>query len=100
VAQALRNDGLTVYHDGPDELPKQLSLADVSFATPAIVLLGWYKRGKNGLERDGGHFIVAADRIGGRVVFLDPWDGSLSEIRSTGIYRGNGVFEEVIYVAR
>lgn len=95
VAQALRSDGLRATHSTAPLDPTKLSQT-----TPAIILLGWYARLPDGtLQRNGGHFIVAAGRNGNRVVLLDPWDGALSEQPNSSIYQGNGLYEEVIYVS-
>lgn len=62
---------------------------------PALVLWGWYDRHSN---RNGGHFTVAA-RVtkAGRIVILDPIDGSLSEIQPLTAYKSNGLMDLAVY---
>lgn len=96
VALALRGDGLKVTHlteFSPGTLVQASRLSDT---TPAIVLLGWY----NGNERIAGHFIVAS-RVtrAGRIVYLDPWGGKLSEMGGGPHYQGSGRFERVLYLS-
>lgn len=96
VAQALQNDGLRATHT-----PAPLDPTKLSQTTPAIILLGWYAQQPDGtLQRNGGHFIVAATRNGNRVVLLDPWDGALSELPNSSVYQSNGIYEEIIYVSK
>lgn len=96
VATALTRDGLkvdmTAFSPGTAVDARRLS-----DTTPAIVLLGWY----NGSDRSGGHFIVAS-RVtrGGRVVYLDPWQGQLKELGSGPAYPWGGRFEQVVYISR
>lgn len=97
VAQALRNDGLTITHATSFSRGTSVSASRLSDTTPAIVLLGWY----NGTRRNGGHFIVASRRTRtGRIVYLDPWGGHLRELGPGPQYQGNGSFEQVIYISR
>ena len=95
VAKALRNEGLTATTTsfGPGAVVDIRRLSDT---TPAIVLLGWY----TGSTRNGGHFIVAS-RVtsGGRVVFLDPWQGRLRELTAGPNYPGGGRFEQICYIS-
>ncbi|WP_376088575.1 hypothetical protein ACE7GA_16360 [Roseomonas sp. CCTCC AB2023176] len=62
---------------------------------PCLLLWGWYDARGN---RNGGHFTVGA-RVTSqhKVVVLDPWDGSLGEVTSTGNYMGNGQLDAVVY---
>ncbi len=93
VAQALTSEGLKATHVQGSTLPMRLNVTKLGQRTPAIVLLGWYSQQPNGqLQRNGGHFIVAADRIGNNIVFLDPWDAALYELPNTVQYNGNGLF--------
>lgn len=98
VAQALRNDGLRVTFDtgwrrGGGQTIDSSRLSDT---TPGIVLLGWYRNG----ARRGGHFIVASRRTsGGRIVYLDPWGGVLTEMGRGPAYQVNGSFEQVLYIS-
>src|SRR5262245_31968222 len=97
VVQALRNDGLPAAPVRISSAAPLVDLTRLSQTTPAIILLGWYQQNASGQwERNGGHFIVAAERIGNKIVLLDPWDGVLSEIQNTYLYQGNGVFEWAI----
>lgn len=63
---------------------------------PALLLWGWYDAA--GQNRNGGHFTVAA-RVtrSGRIVILDPWDGSLSEITRTQRYQTSGMLDAAVY---
>jgi hypothetical protein len=66
----------------------------LSDTTPAIVLLGWYG---GTTTRSGGHFIVASRvTTGGKVVFLNPWQGQLHEL---GPVPGGGLFEQIAYLS-
>lgn len=109
VAQALRTEGLNAtFVPNASGLPltnttqaQTLNLAKVSTSTPVIVMLGWYSL-VNGQpdKRNGGHFVVAANVIGNRIVYLDPWGGELYELANDGRYRGRGdLLEELIYVS-
>jgi hypothetical protein len=62
---------------------------------PALLLWGWYDASGG---RHGGHFTVAA-RVTktGKVVILDPLDGTLSEIQALGSYKGNGLLDAAVY---
>lgn len=62
--------------------------------SPALLLWGWYQQSR----RLGGHFTVAA-RVtrAGRVVILDPWDGSLTEILAGAPYKLSGMLDAAIY---
>ena len=62
--------------------------------SPALLLWGWYEQS----QRVGGHFTVAA-RVtrAGKVVILDPWDGSLAEIAAGALYKGSGMLDAAIY---
>jgi hypothetical protein len=95
VAQALRNEGLTVTTTtfSPGSSIDSSRLSDTS---PAIVLLGWY----NGAVRNGGHFIVAS-RVAsnGKIVYLDPWEGVLRELGVGPVYQGTGRFEQFAYIS-
>ena len=65
---------------------------------PGLVLWGWYPHGLAG-SRNGGHFTIAAGLTkAGNVVILDPWDGSLSEIKLGSRYKV-GLAEVVFYVS-
>ena len=96
VAQVLRSDGLSVTHLTGFAPGTTVQAARLSETTPAIVLLGWY----NGANRAGGHFIVAS-RVtrAGRIVYLDPWGGRLSEMGGGPQYQGTGMFEQVLYLS-
>lgn len=99
--EALQNDGLRATAVRITRAAPLVDLTRLSQTTPAIILLGWYRQNADGQwERDGGHFIVASERIGNKIVLLDPWDGVLSEIQNTYLYQGNGVFEWVIHISR
>jgi hypothetical protein len=66
---------------------------------PAMVLWGWYLQGFPG-PRSGGHFAVAARATKqGKIVILDPWDGSMTEIQSGISYHGRGYLDCVMYTA-
>ena len=62
--------------------------------SPALLLGGWYQQSR----RVGGHFTVAA-RVSraGKVVILDPWDGSLTEIQAGAPYKVCGLLDAAIY---
>ncbi len=96
VSQALKNDGLKVTHLTSFSPGTAVDASKLSDTTPAIVLLGWY----NGLQRNGGHFIVASRKTrAGRVVYLDPWGGVLSELGVGPAYQTTGIFEQIIYLS-
>lgn len=92
VAQALANEGLKTFIS-PLSVVQPSILSDTK---PAIILLGWY----NGTKRVGGHFIVAS-RVtkAGKIVYLDPWGGQLSEMGIGPNYQGTGRFEKIVYVS-
>lgn len=98
VEAALRNDGLRVvfntgWRQGGGQTVDSRRLSDT---TPGIVLLGWYRNG----QRRGGHFIVASRRTRrGKIVYLDPWEGVLSELNNGPGYGQTGSFEQVIYIS-
>ncbi|TWU31935.1 hypothetical protein [Novipirellula artificiosorum] len=95
VAQAIRNDGLTVTHLTNFTRGNTVDGARLSDTAPAIVLLGWYE----GSTRNGGHFIVASRRAtSGKIVYLDPAGGRLRELGVGPVYLGNGRFEQIIYI--
>lgn len=104
VATVLRREGLTVapFSASSSTTPPQMSLATnrITTSTPAVVLLGWYNRGRAGWRRTGGHFIVAA-RVNsrGQIVYLDPWGGVLNESPNNGRYQRNGYIEVALYVS-
>jgi hypothetical protein len=101
VVHALRTDGLRVTHT-PNPGPPGITVnsAKLSQTTPAIAMLGWYSLQPNGQwQRNGGHFIVAADVIANQVVFLDPWGGVLNEVANNGRYQATGWIEETIYLS-
>lgn len=63
---------------------------------PALLLWGWYDAA--GQTRSGGHFTVAARvTTAGRIVILDPWDGSMSEITRTQRYKVSGMLDAAVY---
>jgi len=98
VARALQNDGLkttvTSFATGTTILASK-----ITDTTPAIVLLGWYNG--PGSSRNGGHFIVASRATkSGKIVYLDPWNGQLSELGLGPNYGTGGMFEQVIYISR
>ena len=92
VAAALRAEGLNVNHQNSSSLVPHL-LGDTRVA---IVLVAW--------SGGGGHFIVAA-RVtrGGKIVFLDPWDGRIKEQANNGRYNSHynnsGSVVETLYLA-
>ncbi len=95
VAQALRNEGLTVSTTSfsPGTMVNAAKLSDT---TPAIILLGWYK----GTQRTGGHFIVASRKTrAGKIVYLDPWGGELRELGVGPNYQATGRFEQLVYIS-
>ena len=99
VVQALRNDGLKATHVVGSGNFQSLNLAKVSDSTPAVVLLGWYYMVNGALQRNGGHFVVAVNVLGNRIVYLDPWGGVLNEFGNNTRYDTNGYIEEIIYVS-
>ena len=97
VKKALENDGLKITGQTRFKRGTVVDTSKLSDTTPAIVLLGWYRRNK----RAGGHFIVASRKTGtGKVVYLDPWGGVLREHDNGPNYKANGSFEQVIYISR
>jgi hypothetical protein len=78
---------------------KQQTFVEVSDSTPAVVLLGWYYMVNGALQRNGGHFVVAVNVLGNRIVYLDPWGGVLNEFGNNTRYDTNGYIEEIIYVS-
>lgn len=66
---------------------ENLKSGDLGPKNPAVTLVGWYGVTKNGSlgERKGGHFVVAAKFAkNGKIVFLDPWNGMLTEQSNNG----------------
>jgi hypothetical protein len=98
VAKVLRSNGLKVTHVPSSGTAQSLNTAKLSQRSPAIVLLGWYQTQNGQNVRTGGHFVVAADHIGNRIVYLDPWGGQLYEFANNARYKANGLIEEVIYL--
>ena len=99
VAKAMRSDGLSANHVTNTGTALKLNLSWLGESTPAIVLVGWYSMVNNQPQRNGGHFIVAARRIGSTIVFLDPWGGVLNEVPNNARYGNNGLIEEIIYLS-
>ena len=101
VAKAVLSDGMKAsFVPNPGNPGLTLNVAKLSQTTPAIVMLGWYSQQANGQwQRNGGHFIVAADVIANRIVFLDPWGGVLNEVANNGKYQATGWIEEAIYLS-
>lgn len=96
VAQALKNDGLTVTHSTDFSPGIPVVASKLSDNKPAIILLGWYE----GSTRKGGHFIVASRVTGsGSIVYLDPWGGQLREMGIGPQYQTTGKFEQIIYIS-
>lgn len=96
VARALQNDGLRVGFKTAFSPGTIVDASRLSDSAPAIVLLGWYKKGK----RVGGHFIVASRRTKtGKIVYLDPWEAVLSELGAGSQYQKTGLFEQIIYIS-
>jgi hypothetical protein len=96
VAQAVRNDGLTVTQLTAFSPGSTVNASNLSDTTPAIVLLGWYRGG----TRRGGHFIVASRQAAnGRIVYLDPWGGVLRELGAGPQYQTTGRFEQILYLS-
>lgn len=60
---------------------------------PALIMLGWYQLQQGVRVRAGGHFILAARITSkGHVVVLDPFKGTLHELRgSNGVYLNHGL---------
>jgi hypothetical protein len=80
------------------KLVRAVTLSQQYLSKPGLVLWGWYPQGLVG-PRNGGHFTVAAGLTkAGNVVVLDPWDGSLSEIKLASRYK-IGLAEVIIYVS-
>jgi hypothetical protein len=95
VAEALRNDGLTVSTTNFSK-GSTVDSFRLSDTTPAIILLGWY----TGTTRNGGHFIVASRRTSrGNIVYLDPWEGQLRELGVGPAYQRTGQFEQFAYIS-
>ena len=99
VTDAVRSDGLKATHVPNPGAAQSLNTAKLSQTTPAIVLLGWYSTQNGVQQRNGGHFVVAADVIANNIVYLDPWGGDLNEFANNGRYRANGLIEELIYIS-
>lgn len=91
VADMLRHEGFNVRH-----MRARSVLGNWLTPTrPCIILVGWYNRA---MQRNGGHFIVAAAQTRHRrIVYLDPWGGVLREVRNNGRYPQTGIVEEAIY---
>lgn len=69
------------------------------FKNPGMILWGWYPQGITG-TRNGGHFTVAAGLTkAGKLVVLDPWDGTLTEQEPSKPYKNTGIAEVVFYTA-
>ncbi len=99
VAASLRSDGYTVGHSKNSGTAQQINVAKIGPTQPAIVLVGWYSNQGGNVQRNGGHFVVAAGRAGTRIVYLDPWGGNLYEFPNNARYQNNGLIEEVIYLS-
>lgn len=96
LARAFVTDGLKVTHKTSFAPGNVVTASWLSDSTPAVVLLGWY----NGNRRNGGHFIVAS-RVtrSGKIVYLDPWGGQLTEMGPGPGYQASGRFEQIIYIS-
>jgi len=80
IVRALRNEGIVVdVERARARNPLVLKPHLLGDMTPAIVAVFW--------DSGGGHAIVAARAASsGRIVYLDPWDASLTEQSNNGRY--------------
>jgi len=96
IVQVLKNEGFSVQvENSVGTNPLRINTTVLSDTIPAIVGVYW----KSG----GGHAVVAARQAKtGRIVFLDPWDASLTEQMNNGTYQAmygmTGVIGVAIYL--
>jgi hypothetical protein len=101
IEQLLKSQGVSVTAIDARWLNKGATLGIQSgrLRTPAMLLWGWYRQGLTG-PRAGGHFTVAARRTTqGKIVILDPWDGSLTELFPGMSYHQVGIVDCVMYTS-
>jgi hypothetical protein len=100
IEQLLKSQGIPIASKDARWLSKNNAIPVLRtgrLQEPAMVLWGWYRSGPQG-SRSGGHFaVVARATKQGKVVILDPWDGSLSEIQSGWAYHGVGYPDCIMY---
>ena len=99
IEKLLLNEGISIsatWHRWQERAGTDTLALERIRTQPALLLWGWYDAA--GVSRNGGHFTVAA-RVtkGGKVVILDPWDGTLSEISAGNRYKGSGLLDAAVY---
>lgn len=89
IVRALKAEGLKVDVVQKGTGPLVLARGKLGEGKPAMVVVGWLG--------GGSHAIVAARHLkDGRIVYLDPWGGHLTEQANAGSYTApNGLFGAV-----
>ena len=100
VAKVIRSEGISANHVPNTGGTLTLNLSWLGETTPAIVAVGWWRQVNGQWQRNGGHAIVAARRIGSTVVWLDPAGGVLTELPNNGRYGNTGWIDEILYLSR
>ncbi|MEO0463053.1 MAG: hypothetical protein AAF127_07965 [Pseudomonadota bacterium] len=97
IYRALVSDGLKVEGYKKGRGPLHIDKRKLSATTPALIIVDWLNGGR--------HMLVAAQlSSGGKIVYLDPWGGHLTEQDNNGSYSapyGNfGASDIVFYISK